>query len=84
MRSSTRKLRKSVLCMAMGLCLSSLAAPVLAQSVTGAVAGRAAAGTQVQVVNTETGATRSVTVDADGNYRIGQLAPGAPPAEVRV
>ena len=35
--SSTRNLRKSVLCMAMGVCLSSIVAgPVLAQSVTGA------------------------------------------------
>ena len=75
--SSTRNLRKSVLCMAMGLCLSSIAAgPVLAQSVTGAVAGRAQAGTQVTVTNNATGASRAVTVDADGSYRIGQLSPG--------
>lgn len=72
----TRNLRKSVLCMAMGVCLSSLAAPVLAQSVTGAVAGNAEAGTQVTITNTSTGLTRSVTVDQDGNYRIGQLPPG--------
>ena len=50
--SSTRNLRKSVLCMAMGACLSSLVAgPVLAQAVTGAVAGRAQAGTTVTVTN---------------------------------
>jgi len=76
MRSSTRNLRKSVLCMAMGLCLSSLAAPVMAQSVTGAVAGRAEAGTQVTITNAATGATRTATVGADGTYRIAQLAPG--------
>jgi len=76
MRSSTRNLRKSVLCMAMGLCLSSLAAPVLAQSVTGAVSGSAQAGTQITVTNTSTGVSRSVMASEDGSYRIGQLAPG--------
>ena len=77
MRSSTRNLRKSVLCMAMGVCLSSLAAaPVFAQAVTGAVAGSAQPGAQVTVNNPATGLTRSVTVNADGSYRIGQLPPG--------
>jgi outer membrane receptor for ferrienterochelin and colicin len=75
--SSTRNLRKSVLCMAMGVCLSSLAAgPVLAQSVTGAVAGRAQAGTEITITNPANGQSRSATVGSDGNYRIGQLPPG--------
>ena len=75
--SSTRNLRKSVLCMAMGVCLSSLAAgPVLAQAVTGAVAGRAQAGTEVTVTNIATGLTRSVTVNEDGTYRVSQLPVG--------
>ena len=75
--SNTRNLRKSVLCMAMGVCLSSIVAgPVLAQSVTGAVAGRAQAGTQITVTNPATGQSRNVTVNADGSYRIAQLAPG--------
>jgi outer membrane receptor protein involved in Fe transport len=76
MSSSTRNLRKSALCIAMGLCLASLAAPVLAQSVTGAVAGRAQAGSQVTVTNSATGARRTVTVGSDGTYRFGQLPPG--------
>jgi hypothetical protein len=63
--------------MAMGLCLSSMAmAPALAQNATGAIAGHAAAGTQVTVTNTASGANRTVTVDSDGSYRIGQLPPG--------
>jgi len=62
--------------MAMGLCLSSLAAPVLAQSTTGAVAGRAPAGDQIVVTSTDTGATRTVTVNPDGSYRLAQLPPG--------
>ncbi|MEO5566546.1 MAG: TonB-dependent receptor [Luteimonas sp.] len=75
--SSTRNLRKSVLCMAMGACLASLAvAPALAQSATGAVGGRAEAGSQVTVVNRSTGLSRSVTVNADGSYRLSQLPVG--------
>ena len=69
-------MRKSALCIAMGICLSSLAAPVLAQSATGAVAGEAPAGDQVVVTNTNTGLTRTVTVAADGSYRLAQLPPG--------
>jgi outer membrane receptor protein involved in Fe transport len=75
--NTSRKLRKNVLCIAMGLCLSSLAtAPVMAQSVTGSVAGRAEAGTQVTITNPAKGVTRTVTAGSDGNYRIGQLPPG--------
>ncbi|MGN6112718.1 MAG: TonB-dependent receptor [Luteimonas sp.] len=63
--------------MAMGACLSSLVAgPVLAQAVTGAVAGHAQAGTQVTITNPANGLSRTVTVSADGSYRIGQLPPG--------
>ncbi len=76
--SNTRTtLRKSAISIAMGLCLSSLAiAPAFAQSVTGAVAGRATAGEVVTVTNSATGASRTATVNADGTYRIGQLPPG--------
>lgn len=75
--SSTRNLRKSVLSIAMGVCLSSLAmAPAFAQSATGSVAGRASAGDQVMITNKATGATRAVTVGADGSYRLSQLPVG--------
>ncbi|WP_374556066.1 carboxypeptidase regulatory-like domain-containing protein [Thermomonas sp.] len=75
--SSTRNMRKSVLSIAMGLCLASLAAsPALAQSATGAVAGRASAGDQVVLVNNATGASRVVTVGGDGSYRLSQLPVG--------
>ena len=77
MTSSTRNLRKNVLCMAMGLCLASMAAtPVLAQSVSGAVAGRAEAGTEITVTSATTGLTRTITVNADGSYRLSQLPVG--------
>ena len=77
MSTAPRSLRKSALSLSMGLCLASLvAAPAFAQSATGAVAGRANGGDQITVVNTATGASRSVTVNSDGSYRIGQLPPG--------
>ena len=75
--SSTRNLRKSVLSIAMGVCLSSLAVvPAYAQSATGSVAGRATAGDQVTIVNSATGASRTVTVGTDGSYRLSQLPVG--------
>lgn len=75
--SSTRNMRKSVLSIAMGLCLTSLAAaPAFAQSAMGAVAGRANAGDQITLVNSATGATRTVTAGADGSYRLAQLPIG--------
>ena len=91
--SSTRNLRKSVLCIAMGLCLSSMAVvPALAQSATGSVTGHAAAGSEVTITNPDTGFNRSVTADADGNYRfpfvpVGNYnvqAPGSEPVPIAV
>ena len=74
--TSNRSMRKTLLSIAMGLSLASLAAPVLAQSAMGAVAGRATAGDQVTITNTATGATRTVTVGGDGTYRLAQLPVG--------
>src|SRR3546814_93922 len=75
--NSKQNMRRRALCMAMGACLASMAAaPVFAQSVTGAVDGRAEAGAQVTISNPATGLTRSATVSDDGTYRIGQLPPG--------
>jgi hypothetical protein len=48
----------------------------MAQSVTGAVAGRANAGEQITITNPATGLSRTVTVGADGTYRVAQLPPG--------
>ena len=71
--TTNRRLRKTVLSIATGLCLSTLAAaPVVAQSAMGAVAGRATEGDQITLVNTATGATRTITVEANGSYRMSQ------------
>jgi hypothetical protein len=69
-------LKRSAICIALGTCLASLSPLALAQSATGAVAGRADAGAQVTVTNTATGLTRTVTADADGSYRLSQLPVG--------
>lgn len=71
-----KSIRKATLCLALGACLGSLSPGLLAQSATGAVAGRATAGHQVTVTNTATGASRTVTVGSDGSYRLTQLPVG--------
>jgi outer membrane receptor for ferrienterochelin and colicin len=48
----------------------------MAQSATGAVAGRASAGDQITITNKATGASRTATVGADGVYRLTQLPVG--------
>lgn len=73
---NTRNLRRAALCIALGTCLASMAPLAMAQSVTGAVAGRANAGEQITVTNPATGLSRTVTVGADGTYRVAQLPPG--------
>lgn len=71
------RLRKSVLSLATGMCLAAMVPTVgQAQAVTGAIAGRATSGDQVVVTSANTGLTRSVTVGADGSYRLGQLPVG--------
>ncbi len=70
-------IRKSLLSLALGACLSTLVInPASAQSAMGAVAGRANAGDKITLVNTATGATRTVTVSSDGSYRAAQLPIG--------
>ncbi len=73
-----RKFRRSALAVMVGACLLSMATmePALAQSATGAIAGRAASGTEITITNPATGFTRKVTAGADGAYRLSQLPVG--------
>ncbi|HZX79307.1 TonB-dependent receptor [Lysobacter sp.] len=72
-----RAFRKATLGLALGACIASMVPMVAsAQAVNGAVAGNATAGDQITVVNTQTGLSRTTTVDANGNYRISQLPVG--------
>jgi hypothetical protein len=70
-------LRKAALSIALGACIASLV-PVTAsaQNVTGSVVGQASAGDQITITNTDTGLTRTVTADSNGNYRMAQLPVG--------
>jgi len=71
-------LRKTALCAALGACLFSLGSvsPLQAANTDGSLLGRTAPGAEVTVVNPETGFTRSVTADGDGNYRFSYLPVG--------
>ena len=69
--------RRSALAAMVGACLLSMSAgQVMAQSVTGAIAGRATPGAQITITNPSTGFSRTVVAGSDGSYRIGQLPVG--------
>lgn len=72
-----RKMKRSALAVMVGACLLSMSGgAVLAQSATGAIAGRADPGAQVTITNPATGYSRTVTAGADGTYRLAQLPVG--------
>lgn len=73
---SGRALRKATLSIALGACIASMVPVAMAQTVSGSVVGRANQGDQITITNTDTGLSRSATVDANGNYRIAQLPVG--------
>ncbi len=58
-------LKKAALGIALGACIATMAPLAMAQSATGAVAGRASAGDQITITNTATGASRTVTSTID-------------------
>ncbi|HUH31549.1 MAG TPA: TonB-dependent receptor, partial [Rhodanobacter sp.] len=74
--SSSRNLRKTILCMALGLGLGSLAPAAFAGSNDGSVVGHTTASASVTVTNADTGFTRTVTADEKGNYRFPFLPVG--------
>ncbi len=77
MSSNNRIFRRTVLCMALGLGLASLAVPAaFAGNNDGAVVGRTEAGAVVTVVNPGTGLTRTITADSSGSYRFPFLPVG--------
>ncbi len=75
MKIANHRLSRSVLSVALGLCLASA---VHGQSVTGSIFGSAPAqeGTTVVVKNLETGLTRTLPVDSSGRYRVPSLPVG--------
>ncbi|MES5814090.1 TonB-dependent receptor [Pseudoxanthomonas sp. Soil82] len=73
---NSRTFRKAALCVALGACIGAMAPVAMAQSTTGAIAGRASAGDQLVVTSKQTGVTRTVTASGDGTYRLSQLPVG--------
>ena len=75
--TNSRALHKSTMWIALGLALSMpLSMPAFAANTDGSLTGQVPAGAQVTVRNPETGFVRTVTADADGNYRIPFLPVG--------
>ncbi len=75
--SSSRNFRRTVLCAALGLCLSSLTVPAaFASNNDGSVTGHTQPGAMVTMVNPATGLTRTITADANGAYRFPFLPVG--------
>ncbi|WP_125077267.1 TonB-dependent receptor [Pseudoxanthomonas sp. SGT-18] len=69
-----RGIRRTALSIALGLCF---AGTVHAQSNTaGSVFGQAESGDTVQIVNTQTGFTRQITVGGDGSFRLSAIPAG--------
>ena len=73
---NSRTFRKAALCVALGACIGAMAPVAMAQSTTGAIAGRATAGDQLVVTSKQTGISRTVTASGDGTYRLSQLPVG--------
>lgn len=73
---NTKMLKKAALSVALGTCLGVMAQGAMAQSATGAIAGRASTGDHITIINKGTGLTRTITVGADGAYRLNQLPVG--------
>lgn len=76
MNRSNRVLKKSALSVALGLCFAFALPGAHAGNSDGSVLGRTGSGATVTVTNPETGFTRSVTADANGNYRFPFLPVG--------
>jgi outer membrane receptor for ferrienterochelin and colicin len=94
---TSQNLRKSVLCVAMGMCLVAMASSAYAANNDGSVVGRVDPGAQVTITSPDTGFTRTVTASNDGSYRFSFLpignytvqkvdngAPVGQPVQVRV
>lgn len=76
-QNTNRKLRLRYTALAMGLALSFAGGTALAQSRSaGSVFGSAEAGSQITMVSTDTGLTRTITADAKGRFRASELPIG--------
>lgn len=74
MRATT--MRKTALCVAMGLCFGTISMGALAANNDGSLAGRTTPGAEVTIRSPDTGFTRTVKADEQGNYRFPFLPVG--------
>jgi hypothetical protein len=68
-----KQLQRSAIAVAVSMCFASMA---YAQNADGTIFGRAKAKEQIQVANIETGATRTIESDKDGNFTFTKLPVG--------
>jgi hypothetical protein len=74
MRFSSGRYQLSVAAIAVGMLISSVA---VAQSSEGSIYGRGKPGDKITITSIENGATRQITVDANGTYTAAKLQPGS-------
>ena len=68
-----KSLRRNALTVALGVCF---AGSVYGQASVGAIAGHAQSGDSITIENPNTGFSRTITADANGNYRFSSLPVG--------
>ena len=76
MSRKVSKLRRTTLCMALGVAFAAAVPMAHAANTDGALVGQVEAGASVTVRNPETGFERTVVADANGNYRFPFLPVG--------
>ncbi|GEM_PF-7007938 len=74
MRFSSGRCQLSAGAIAVGMLISSVA---IAQSSEGSIYGRGKPGDKITITSIENGATRQITVDANGTYTAAKLQPGS-------
>ena len=74
MRATT--MRKTALCIAMGLCFGTMAMSASAANNDGSLAGRTTPGAEVTIRSPDTGFSRTIKADEQGNYRFPFLPVG--------
>lgn len=74
MRFSSGRCQLSAAAIAVGMLISSVA---IAQSSEGSIYGRGKPGDKITITSIENGATRQITVDANGTYTAAKLQPGS-------
>lgn len=70
---SMKQIQRTAIAIAVGMCFASVA---YGQSAEGSINGKGKSGEKVTIVSTETGASRVITVDSNGNFSASKMPPG--------